>query len=229
MSDIRLSVEAEKRLSLAMKQYKNQILSKLSDANIGELHDVTLEDMEYAIKAISKQRELYDSYTRKRLRLNRLLWIVFACFSLLSLVLLLLVFVENYGSPMKLEVMSELLTYVSVTVTLLSFVLVTVVTYRNTTINARAQLVRTFINRWDKFEKLLRVSYAKNNDREPSFIDLMQYVVDSHACDVEDFRTVLALRNRLVHNKAAINVSSNDINDCIDKLDLLILAVRESW
>ena len=120
MSDIRLSLEAKKRLDLAIEQYKDQILSKLYNANIGYLHDVTLEDMEYAIKAIAKQRELYDSYTRKRVRLNRLLWIVFSCFTMSSIILLILVFVEKHESAMRLEFMSELLTYVSVAVSLLS-------------------------------------------------------------------------------------------------------------
>ena len=45
-------------------------------------------------------------------------------------------------------------------------------------------------------------------------------------CGIDDFRTVLALRNRLVHNKSAINVSLDDIKDCIGKLDQLILAIR---
>ncbi len=226
MSDIRLSLEAKKRLDLAIEQYKDQILSKLYNANIGYLHDVTLEDMEYAIKAIAKQRELYDSYTRKRVRLNRLLWIVFSCFSMSSIILLILVFVEKHESAMRLEFMSELLTYVSVAVSLLSLILVSCVTYKNTTINTKAQVVGKFIDRWDMFERLLRVSYAKTGDREPSFIDLMQYFIENHVCGIDDFRTVLALRNRLVHNKSAINVSLDDIKDCIGKLDQLILAIR---
>ena len=169
MSDIRLSLEAKKRLDLAIEQYKDQILSKLYNANIGYLHDVTLEDMEYAIKAIAKQRELYDSYTRKRVRLNRLLWIVFSCFTMSSIILLILVFVEKHESAMRLEFMSELLTYVSVAVSLLSLILVSFVTYKNTTINTKAQVVGKFIDRWDMFERLKANSFSATSCDFPSF------------------------------------------------------------
>ncbi len=230
MSKIVLTPDAEIRLEKALAQYRQKILSTITLHDVDNVQNVSAEDVDYAIKCIDQQQAQHNYKTRKSTQLKNFLWALATFCIMLCLVAFSLLLINN-DNLMSAKQIEEFITYISILTCLLSVIMALSISYRTSHRANKTNQIEEFLNKWRYFEKSLRLNYKGDKVHTPSFIDLMQYFLedfdDNYPSKAKDFKTVLSVRNEIVHGDSIKNISNKDLANAIIILNKLIVDVNK--
>lgn len=227
--NIKLSEAAKRQLEIAIQQYKDMILLRISQVHNGEV--ISPKDVEYAVKSIEKNRTLYNDMMRTNVKYQRISMLIVTISVLCAVFGLLLSIVGKSKFHFEITQTGELVLFASVCSIVISSIIVFMLLRKRNQLSEKNKKIAAYMDKWYLFEKLLREQYSIKGMNETSFADLISCFLgtfdEAYMSKAKDFQTTLLLRNQIAHNESMSEITTDSLNYHICLLDKLINSVKK--
>ena len=228
--NIKLSEAAKRQLEIAIQQYKDMILLRISQAYNGS-SVISPKDIEYAVKSIEKNRVLYNDMMRSNVKYQRISMLIVTISVLCAVFGLLLSIVGKSKFHFEITQTGELVLFASVCSIVISSIIVFMLLRKRNQLSEKNKKIAAYMDKWYLFEKLLREQYSIKGMNETSFADLISCFLgtfdEAYMSKAKDFQTTLLLRNQIAHNESMSEITTDSLNYHICLLDKLINSVKK--
>ena len=227
--NIKLSEAAKRQLEIAIQQYKDMILLRISQVHNGEV--ISPKDVEYAVKSIEKNRTLYNDMMRTNVKYQRISMLIVTISVLCAVFGLLLSIVGKSKFHFEITQTGELVLFASVCSSVISSMIVFMLLRKRNQLSEKNKKIAAYMDKWYLFEKLLREQYSIKGMNETSFADLISCFLgtfdEAYMSKAKDFQSTLLLRNQIAHNESMSEITTDSLNYHICLLDKLINSVKK--
>ena len=227
--NIKLSEAAKRQLEIAIQQYKDMILLRISQVHNGEV--ISPKDVEYAVKSIEKNRTLYNDMMRTNVKYQRISMLIVTISVLCAVFGLLLSIVGKSKFHFEITQTGELVLFASVCSSVISSMIVFMLLRKRNQLSEKNKKIAAYMDKWYLFEKLLSEQYSIKGMNETSFADLISCFLgtfdEAYMSKAKDFQSTLLLRNQIAHNESMSEITTDSLNYHICLLDKLINSVKK--
>lgn len=228
--NIKLSEAAKHQLEIAIQQYKDMILLRISQAHNGS-SVIGPQDIEYAVKSIEKNRALYNDMMRTNVKRQRISMLIVTISVLCAVFGLLLSIIGKSKLHFEITQTGELVLMTSICSVVISSIIVFISLKKRNQLSDKDKKIATYMDKWYLFENLLREQYSIKGADETSFADLISCFLGTfdevYPSKAKDFQAVLLLRNQIAHNESISEITSESLNYHICLLSKLIDSVKK--
>lgn len=227
--NIKLSEAAKRQLEIAIQQYKDMILLRISQAYNGS-SVISPKDIEYAVKSIEKNRVLYNDMMRSNVKYQRISILIITISVLCAVFGLLLSIVGKSRFHFEITQTGKLVLLTSICSVVISSIIVFVLLKKRSKLSDKEKKIAAYMDKWYLFENLLREQYSIKGMNETSFADLISCFLgtfdEAYPSKAKDFQNALLLRNQIAHNESVSKITSENLNYHIRVLGKLIDSVK---
>ena len=228
--NIKLSEAAKRQLEIAIQQYKDMILLRISQAYNGS-SVIGPKDIEYAVKSIEKNRALYNDMIRSNVKHQRISMLIVTISVLCAVFGLLLSIIGKSKFHFEITQTGELVLMISICSVVISSIIVFISLKKRSQLSDKDKKIAVYMDKWYLFENLLKEQYSVKGEAEASFADLISCFLGTfnaaYSSKAKDFQTVLLLRNQIAHNESMSEITTDSLNYHICLLDKLINSVKK--